>query len=184
MHRALPLEKNMLLRPVKLLRQMNIQSNLYKVVLYMLLVMACSLSCKTENSQKFDLATEKEKLMKRVDEFNTAFGTGEIEKLEAMITNNYVHTNGSSKSIPKNDWLAYLKKRKKELLSGRLVVKNYKMNETKVEISNNIAILTAKVSFTTITSYEQKENEFRVTNIWVKKDGIWKRAGFHDTRIK
>ena len=47
-----------------------------------------------------------------------------------------------------------------------------------------MAIVTAKISFSTIKLGEQKENEFRITNVQVKEEGTWKRAGFHDTRIK
>ena len=163
---------------------MHIQSNINTVVFSIFLVFCTAISCKTEHSQNSNLAAEKEKLMTRVVEFNMAFEAGEIEKLQTMITNNYVHTNGNSKSIHKEDWLAYLKQRKKQLSSGRLTVKNYEMHDTEIEMHKQTAIVTAKVSFTTITPNEQKESEFRVTNLWVKEEGIWKRAGFHDTRIK
>jgi len=163
---------------------MNIRNKVNKVAFFLFLVSAFFQSCKTENNQKLNLSAEKEKLIERVEDFNTAFKDGEIEELEAMITNNYLHTNSSSKSIRKNEWFSYLKKRKKELTSGNLTVNNYEMSETEVEIYNDMAIVTAKISFSTIKSDEQKENEFRITTIWVNDEGIWKRAGFHDTRIK
>ena len=141
-------------------------------------------SCQNENVQKSNLIEEKEKLIERIKEFNIAFRDGEIEKLESMITNNYLHTNSSSKSIRKTDWLNYLGKRKSELITGSLVVENYEMSETDFEIYDDMAIVTAKISFSTIRSDERKENEIRITNVWVKEEGSWKRAGFHDTRIK
>jgi len=141
-------------------------------------------NCKNETDTKPSLDEEKENLIERIEEFNSAFKDCKIEKLEAMITNNYLHTNSNSKSIGKADWLTYLANRKTELSSGNLVVKNYKMSETEVKIYDNTAILTAKISFSSIKSGERKENEIRITNVWVKEQGIWKRAGFHDTRIK
>jgi hypothetical protein len=163
---------------------MNIQIKLNTVGFCLLLISASFQGCKTENNQKSNFNEEKEILIQRVEEFNIAVRDGEIEKLEAMITNNYLHTNSNSKSIRKKDWLAYLEKRKKDLTTGVLIVKNYQMNETEVEIYNDMAIVTAKISFSTIRHEEQKENEFRITNVWVQEKGIWKRAGFHDTRIK
>ena len=163
---------------------MNIQNQLNTVAFCLFLFSTSFHSCKNEIDQKSNLIEEKEKLIERVEEFNTAFRDGEIEKLEVMITNNYLHTNSNSKSIRKNDWVEYLAKRKEELKSGKLIVEDYEMNETEVEIYDDMAIVTAKISFSTIKSDEQKENEFRITNIWVKEKGIWKRAGFHDTRIK
>ena len=71
-----------------------------------------------------------------------------------------------------------------KLITGSLIVNHYEMNETEVEIYDDMAIVTAKISFSTIRFEEQKENEFRITNVWVKEEVVWKRAGFHDTRIK
>ncbi len=163
---------------------MNNRIKLNTVVFCLFIISGSFQCCKNENNLKSNFSEEKEKLIERFEEFNIAFRDGEIDKLEAMITNNYLHTNSNSKSIRKSNWLAYLAKRKEELTSGKLVVNNYEMNETEVEIYDDMAIVTAKISFSTIKSDEKKENEFRTTNVWVKEEGIWKRAGFHDTRIK
>ena len=163
---------------------MNIRNKLNNVVFCLFIILASFQGCKTENNQKSNFTEEKEILLQRVEEFNIAFRDGEIEKLKSMITNNYLHTNSNSKSIRKKDWLAYLEKRKRELITGSLIVNHYEMNETEVEIYDDMAIVTAKISFSTIRFEEQKENEFRITNVWVKEEGVWKRGGFHDTRIK
>lgn len=138
----------------------------------------------TNKPDVINIQNEKELLIQRVEEFNLAFRDGDIDKLGSMITDNYTHTNSNSKSIRKSDWLAYLQKRKKELTTGILIVENYEMSESEIEIYDDMAIVTAKISFSSIRAEEQKENEFRVTNVWVKEEGNWKRAGFHDTRIK
>ncbi len=64
-----------------------------------------------------------------------------------MITDNYVHTNGNSKSIAKVDWIAYLKRRKVALANGDLIVEDYKMDETEIQFYDDMAIITAKISF-------------------------------------
>ncbi|WP_242155945.1 nuclear transport factor 2 family protein [Aestuariivivens sediminis] len=156
------------------------QNKLNAVILSLFFV----LNCNNEVTQKFNSQEEKETLIKRIEEFNAAFIDGNVDKLESMITDNYLHTNSSSKVIRKDDWLAYLVKRKNEIESGKLIVKNYKMDETEIEIYDDMAIVTGKISFSTSKLDEQKEHEIRITNIWIKDEGIWKRAGFHDTRIK
>ena len=105
-------------------------------------------NCTTEISQKTSDVEEEKILLERVDEFNLAFKECNIEKLESMITNNYVHTNGSSKSIGKAAWVNYLKKRKKQIGSGDLVVENYEMTDTGLEMYDEIAILTATITAT------------------------------------
>ncbi len=56
-------------------------------------------SCTTEVSQKPSAVEEEKILLERINEFNLAFKECDIEKLESMITDNYIHTNGSSKSF-------------------------------------------------------------------------------------
>ena len=147
---------------------MEIRNQLYTIVFCLFFISLFVQSCKNGDTVNSNPDEEKVMLFERIEEFNSAFEHGNVDKLEAMITDKYIHTNSSSKSIRKNDWLAYLSKRKKELESGKLIVNNYKMEETEIEIYNDMAIVTAKVSFSTIKSDELKENEIRITNIWVK----------------
>ncbi len=119
-----------------------------------------------------------------LDKFNESFKECDLETLNAMVADNYVHTNGNSKSIGKADWFNYLESRKKDLESGNLEVLEYKMDETAIEFYDNLAIVTAKISVENKKQDTVQNNEYRVTNIWVKENGIWKRAGFHDGKIK
>ena len=149
-------------------------------ILPFLLITACS----TPTDTKVNSDAEKDILLTRIEQFNTAFETGDVKTLESMITDKYVHTNSSAKAIGRDQWVDYLQRRKKDLDSGDLIVGNYALEETEVEIYGDMAILTGKISFSSERSGEQKENEIRITNVWVKEDGAWKRAGFHDTRIR
>ena len=116
--------------------------------------------------------------------FNTAFQTANVEKLELMITDHYQHTNGTAKAIDKETWINYLKKRQADISSGKLEVITYEMDEIKVNFYDNTAIVSAKVVVSNKIDGEIRENEYRVTNLWVHDSGAWKRAGFHDGKIK
>lgn len=126
--------------------------------------------------------SDKLELARTITTFNTAFKEGNVAKLESLITDNYRHTNGTSKSIGKNAWLEYLKKRKKDIDDGRLVVTNYDMKETQLELYENFAIITAKIITTDIKERNPIENQYRVSHVWIKEGNIWKRAGFHDSK--
>ena len=158
--------------------------NLTKPFIISLLGLALIQSCSSSINNHSNEGDEREELRSRIALFNSAFQNGEIEQLELMITDHYLHTNGGSQSIRKKDWMAYLKKRKEEISSGDLVVDNYKMDEVQMEFYQDLAIVTAKISFTSTRNGEGKENEMRVTNVWIKEEGVWKRAAFHDTRIE
>ncbi|MCK8521638.1 nuclear transport factor 2 family protein [Aquimarina sp. D1M17] len=140
------------------------------------------LGCQTTTES--DTKHKKETLIKQIETFNNAFKEGNTELLASMITDNYVHTNGNSKAIHKENWINYLSKRQKEIESGELTVRNYEMKDTEIQLYQETAIVTSKIIVSTVKSDRLHENEFRVTNIWVLENGIWKRAGFHDGKIK
>lgn len=58
------------------------------------------------------------------------------------------------------------------------------MSDPQVEFHGKTAVLTAKIKVTATNKGTVTENEYQVTNIWVKESGVWKRAGFHDGKIK
>ncbi|WP_160114561.1 nuclear transport factor 2 family protein [Aquimarina sp. AU474] len=141
-------------------------------------------ACTNQDNAKENSSIYEAELMARIDEFNQAFHTGDIQKLESMLTSNYRHTNSNSKAIHKNTWLEYATKRKKEIEAGTLKVHTYEMTETEVQFYDNTAIVTAKILVSSTKNRIQQDNAFRVTNIWVREGNSWKRAGFHDGKIK
>ncbi|WP_109436953.1 MULTISPECIES: nuclear transport factor 2 family protein [Aquimarina] len=146
------------------------------------LILTVLLSC-SSNTNKPSVNDE-QKLWETIAEFNQAFKNSNVEKLKAMITDNYIHTNGSSESINKNTWVNYLHKRNKDIENGDLIVNAYEMSEETVQFYDNVAIVTAKILVSNTRQGNLQENGFRVTNIWVRENGNWKRAGFHDGKIK
>ena len=126
---------------------------------------------------------QEEELYTAIDKFNLAFETGDIVTLDSMVTENYQHTNGNSKAISKGAWFNYLNKRKADIENGKLKVIAYTMDEKKVEFFGNTALLTARISVKSERDGELQENQYRITNFWIKESGKWKRAGFHDGKI-
>lgn len=159
-----------------------------KNILGQIFMVGCTLficiSCSSPNHTENQTLPNKDQLLEAINTFNTAFKNGDVARLESMITDNYQHTNGTSKSIGKESWLNYLHKRKQDLEAGNLVVNAYEMDQMEVELYEDMAIVTARVNTKSTLDGETRENEFRVTNVWVLEDGKWKRAGFHDGKIK
>ncbi|MDC6365565.1 MULTISPECIES: nuclear transport factor 2 family protein [Flavobacteriaceae] len=141
-------------------------------------------NCSNRGATNEETKIAKEELLQTIDKFNKAFQEGNLDIIESLITDNYIHTNGNSKSIRKKDWLSYLNKREKEIKSGNLEVVEYKMEEVEIEFHESIAIVTGKVFVSNKVKGEIKNNEYRITNLWVKVNGNWQRAGFHDGKIE
>ncbi len=154
--------------------------NFTTILLATILLSACSDISSSEENKIFN----KEELLLAIDKFNKAFAECDIVILESMITENYQHTNGNSKSIGKESWISYLNKRKVEIESGKLIVNNYQMDQAKIEFFHNTAIVTARIVSLMNKQGKIQENQHRVTNLWVNENGKWKRAGFHDAKIR
>lgn len=138
----------------------------------------------TADSETCEKIAEEGLLMEAVNKFNKAFAEGDVAIISSMITEEYLHTNGISKSIGKESWLNYFRKRKQDIDAGKLKVNHYEMDEVEVAIYGESAIVTAKVLVSMEKEGVVTDNEYRVTHLWVKENGIWKRAGFHDGIIK
>ena len=115
--------------------------------------------------------------------FNQAFRDGNLAVLDSLTTDNYTHTNSSGKAFPKASWFSYLEKRSAQLASGELVMTRYELQEKEVKLHGSSAIITGKILTAGTNKGEPFERALRISNFWVKENGTWKRAGFHDTRI-
>lgn len=151
--------------------------SLYLIVL---ILTACQETVKFDK----DDSGKKNSLLQTIKTFNTAFSKGDLATLDSLTTENYIHTNGNSKAIGKSEWFKYLEKRTAQIQSGNLKVISYTFDEQHVEIYQNNAIVTGKISVVTQDSMQLKENQYRITNIWANVSGVWKRAAFHDGKIK
>ncbi|NAS11362.1 nuclear transport factor 2 family protein [Poritiphilus flavus] len=143
----------------------------------LVLIFACS-------GKSPDKTANEDTLKTSIENFNQAFASADIEKLEGLITEEYQHTNGNSPAIGKSSWLSYLVKRKSAIESGELVVHDYRMEELKIQQLGGSAIATAKVLVSQTRDSVSEERAFRVTTVWVLEEGTWKRAGFHDGAIQ
>nr|WP_299343712.1 nuclear transport factor 2 family protein [Allomuricauda sp.] len=158
------------------------QEKMNRVVLFVGIVffLGC-VNPKQDNNLSED---KKETLLTAINQFNEAFAKGDMTTLESMITENYLHTNGTSKSIVKQDWLNYLKKRTLDIESGIVETVNYEMDEVSFEFYGNTAVVTARITTGVKRNDSIFNNQYRVTHLWVNEEGQWKRAGFHDSKIK
>jgi hypothetical protein len=145
-------------------------------LLIIVLLVACAPSEKVLESQKEDLRLT-------VDQFNRAFKEGNKAKIESFIAKKYIHSNGANKAISRDTWLNYIEKRATQIQNKEIVLTHYEMTEQEITIYKNWGIVTGKISAAGKNKNGAFNNAWRVTNIWVKEKGGWKRTGFHDGKI-
>ncbi len=126
---------------------------------------------------------KKETLQVALRKFNEAFWKGNTSFLEQMITEDYQHKNGSSNPIDKEAWVAYLRKREEQLISGELKILRYTMNDIDMHVYGDSAQVTGRVQVHSKRNDSISRHEFQVTHVWILERGSWKRAQFQDTKI-
>jgi len=150
-----------------------------RTVSFISLLLILSLGCQ----QNMERGTEKD-LLTTLDKFNTAFAEGDLDFLDRHTTSDYRHTNNSNRAFDKTAWFEYLASRKEDLDNGILKLERYEMSEINVQIYQNSALITGLVHTKGNHYSEVFDRKLRVTHLWVFQEGIWKRAGFHDTPVK
>ncbi|SHG95551.1 nuclear transport factor 2 family protein [Flagellimonas flava] len=154
------------------------------IFLFFVFLILCLTPCVSQQSITETREAAKDELLTSIHKFNRAFQNGDVAILESMITSNYVHSNGSSKSFGKEAWVGYLKKRSSKINNGNLEVLQYEMDELELVLHGTSAIVTGRVKVSQKSEGEIVTNSYRVTHLWVRESGKWKRAGFHDGKIK
>ena len=138
-------------------------------------------SCSNQKDHNPEL--DKQNLIQAIEQFNIAFRVGDANQLAGMISKDYLHTNGTSRAFGGEGWLNYLRNRQKQIEAGELIIHDYQMSESKISMHGESAIVTARIDVSQTLNNKQENRSYRVTNVWVKENNEWKRAGFHDRRI-
>lgn len=135
------------------------------------------------DSDKKNQEAEMQLLEQSMQTFNEAFQEGNLQVLDSLTTDSYTHTNSSDRAFGKERWFNYLENRTKDIDSGRLKIDKYQLLEKEVTLYGDAAVVTGLILNTGFNRGEPFSSQIRISNFWIKEEGTWKRAGFHDTRI-
>ncbi|OJJ18335.1 hypothetical protein BKI52_26315 [marine bacterium AO1-C] len=125
-----------------------------------------------------------EEVKKAVEQFNKAFLEADVVSLAGMLTEQYIHSNSGSAVINKINWLKYIKSRRRQLDRKILKVKDYKMRDVVIKVYGNTAVVNALITSSGTLKRKPFLSAIRCTHVWVKEGGVWKRAAFHDSKLK
>lgn len=155
-------------------------SKLHFLLVFLLLPLLFG-ACTAKKPLKEALEQE---LRQTVAAFNAAFKSGERALIEPYIAKEYLHSNGTNKAINRTTWLNYIAKREQQIKNGEVVITDYQMTEQQILLYDNYGIVTGRVEVAGKNEEGDFKNTYRVTNVWVKENGQWKRTGFHDGKIQ
>ncbi len=119
-----------------------------------------------------------------VSAFGRAFLEADASVLQSLLTKDYVHVNGLSGSVLNRDeWIKWVVSRRAELDSGELVITTYSIEDVRVQIYGEAAVVTGVVHSSGQRNSALFTSQVRFTNVWVNQRAVWRRAAFHDSLL-
>ncbi len=132
-----------------------------------------------------DTEADATSLKTAVQLFGLSYKTAHVAVLDKMLTTDYIHINGGSGHvIDRKAWLNWVKSQHAEIKKGHLVIDEYEIKDYKQRIYGTTAFVTGVVETSGHKAGEPFASKIRFSNVWVKQDGHWLRAAFHDSPIK
>ena len=119
-----------------------------------------------------------------VNAFGRAFVEADVPTLESFLSENYVHVNGGSGNVlNRDDWLKWMKSRRSEIEKGELVVDDYRIEDVRIALDGDTATVIGTVFSSVSRNGNSKTSKIRFSNIWLYREGVWRRAVFHDSPL-
>ncbi|NUM77860.1 nuclear transport factor 2 family protein [candidate division KSB1 bacterium] len=114
-------------------------------------------------------------------QFSDAFVKADTIVLRSLLADDYVHTNADGGVLDKTRWLAFAKTRHEDLQSGRVRIDTYRNDDLRIRVYGNTAVVTGRNTTIGVRDGQAWKMNLRFTNVWVKREGRWQRAAFHDS---
>lgn len=128
---------------------------------------------------------EEHEVREAVSAFGQAYAAADVEALRELLSNDYIHVNGSSGNVlDRETWLDWISRRRGDLDAGRLVVEEYEVGDIEIRIHGETAVVVGSVVSRERRNGEEVENRLRFTNVWIRGEAGWRRAAFHDSSLR
>lgn len=151
---------------------------------YLAVSLIIALAIWSFGQQPLPVALEAEQQIRNVVErFGKAFVEADVSALDSLLHDDYIHTNSNGSVLHKQQWLEYIKTRRRELESRRLEITSYENTGLRIRVYGETAIVTGLNVAKGKREGKEFVTELRFTHVWGKQNGEWKRAAFHDSAI-
>ncbi|MCG3154377.1 MAG: hypothetical protein DKINENOH_00971 [bacterium] len=113
--------------------------------------------------------------------FADAYVKADTAVLTSLLADDYVHTNADGGVLDKTRWLAFAQTRHEDLQSGKARIDTYRNDDLRIRVYGNTAVVTGRNTTIGVRDGKAWKMNLRFTNVWVKREGRWQRAAFHDS---
>jgi hypothetical protein len=135
-----------------------------------------TVSCSVARSNAPDRATAEEEVKQLERDRQDAFVRGDIETLDQATASDYTTINGSGKLSSKSQMMQNLRK-------GTTKVLSVELDELRVRIYGDTAVLTGDYRDVNVRDGVQRETHALFMRIFVKHRGHWKAVAYQQTPV-
>ncbi len=115
--------------------------------------------------------------------FADAYRTGNVAVVDQLIAEDYSHINNGGEPIDRKAYMGWNRTRAEHLQKSNWRIDQYEVTELAITVHQHSAVATGRVTAMGERDGKKWNSDVRFTNLWVKQNGNWKRAAFHDTSI-
>lgn len=146
----------------------------------LILIVGCSISqAQSRDNKRSPKSSAEAEVVKAVDKFYDAFVAGDIATVERMTADDYLQTDVNGKVQDKAAWLAeYYRPMVERMKAGQFKWEIFGRDDIQVRLFGNVAVLIGRTKLKGTGG--AKLRELRFTQVWVKRNGEWQRAVFHN----
>lgn len=113
-----------------------------------------------------------------------AYTEADADTIGRLLAEPYSHINNGSEPVLRVDYMAWQRSRQQRASAGTPDPMTFEISNVVVTMHNDTtATATGLGLLEGVRNGEPWSLKFRFTNLWLKTDGEWQRAAFHDTYL-
>ncbi len=128
-------------------------------------------------------ALQEQEIREQLQKFEKAYGQFDVDILEKLIADDYIHTNLDGSVLNKTQWIERQKMRQGEMKAGKIRIDAYRHDDVKIRIYGNTAVVTGQALSAGVREGKDFNLNLRFTNVWVENESGWQRVAFHDSAV-
>jgi ketosteroid isomerase-like protein len=97
---------------------------------------------------------------------------GDVDRFREILADDFVCSAADGSVLDKTQFL--------ELTAGPRTLRHLSGSDVRIRLFGDVAIIHAATTYTTI---EGREGRGRYTDVWAKRDGVWRAVAAHVTRL-
>ena len=106
------------------------------------------------------------------DDYLESVKMGDVERFREILADDFLCSTADGSVLDKTQFL--------ELTAGPRSLRYLGATDIRIRLFGDVAIIHAATTFTTM---EGREGRGRYTDVWAKRDGVWRAVSAHVTRL-